>query len=80
LPASRGAQEFRHGQAFTDYKVADISLADWGRKEITIAETEMPGPSWRCVAEFGKEQPLKARASPGCLHMTDSDGGADRDA
>ncbi|WP_442918190.1 adenosylhomocysteinase [Magnetococcus sp. PR-3] len=52
-----------------DFKVADISLADWGRKEIEIAETEMPGlVSLR--SEFGKEQPLKGARVAGCLHMT----------
>ena len=43
---------------FSDYKGADISLADWGRKEISIAETEMPG-LMALREEFGKEQPLK---------------------
>ncbi len=52
-----------------DYHVADISLADWGRKEIRIAETEMPG----LVAmreEFGAQQPLKGAKIAGSLHMT----------
>ncbi len=52
-----------------DYKVADISLADWGRREIAIAETEMPG----LVAlreEYGAQQPLKGARIAGCLHMT----------
>ena len=49
-----------------DYKVADIALAQWGRKEIAIAETEMPGlVSLR--EEFGKEQPLKGARIAGCL-------------
>ena len=52
-----------------DYKVADISLADWGRKEIRIAETEMPG-LMALRAEFGKSQPLKGARIVGCLHMT----------
>src|SRR5438445_10861698 len=56
-------------QAFTDYKVADISLADWGRKEITIAESEMPG-LMALRAEYGKAQPLKGARIAGCLHMT----------
>jgi adenosylhomocysteinase len=47
---------------FTDYKVADIALADWGRKEIAIAETEMPG-LMALRDEFGKAQPLKGGAS-----------------
>ena len=55
--------------SFTDYKVADISLADWGRKEINIAETEMPG-LMALRAEFGAAQPLKDARIAGCLHMT----------
>jgi adenosylhomocysteinase len=55
--------------AFTDYKVKDISLADWGRKEIAIAETEMPG-LMALRAEYGKEKPLKGARIVGCLHMT----------
>ncbi|MBT8438640.1 MAG: adenosylhomocysteinase [Gammaproteobacteria bacterium] len=55
--------------AFTDYKVADINLADWGRKEIAIAETEMPG-LMALREEFGKEQPLKGARISGSLHMT----------
>ncbi len=54
---------------FTDYKVADISLAAWGRKEITIAETEMPG-LMALREEFGASQPLKGARIIGCLHMT----------
>ena len=54
---------------FTDYKVADIGLADWGRKEIAIAETEMPG-LMALRAEFGASQPLKGARIAGCLHMT----------
>ena len=55
--------------AFKDYLVADISLADWGNKEIRIAETEMPG----LIAirdEFAKAQPLKGARITGSLHMT----------
>ncbi len=52
-----------------DYKVADISLADWGRKEIAIAETEMPG-LMALREEFAKKQPLKGARIAGCLHMT----------
>ena len=55
--------------AFTDYKVADISLADWGRKEIAIAETEMPG-LMALREEFGKDKPLKGARISGSLHMT----------
>src|SRR6202162_5889381 len=53
----------------TDYKVADISLAGWGRKEIAIAETEMPG-LMALREEFGKAQPLAGARVVGCLHMT----------
>ena len=54
---------------FTDYKVADISLAGWGRKEIAIAETEMPG-LMALRHEFGASKPLKGARIVGCLHMT----------
>ena len=53
----------------TDYVVKDISLADFGRKEIAIAETEMPG-LMAVRAEFGKTQPLKGARIAGSLHMT----------
>ena len=53
----------------TDYVVRDISLADFGRKEINIAETEMPG-LMATRAEFGKAQPLKGARIAGSLHMT----------
>jgi adenosylhomocysteinase len=53
----------------TDYKIADIGLADWGRKEIAIAETEMPG-LMALRSEFGAAQPLKGARVVGCLHMT----------
>ena len=52
-----------------DYKVADISLADWGRKEIAIAETEMPG-LMALREEFGGQKPLEGARIAGCLHMT----------
>jgi len=52
-----------------DYKVADISLAEWGRKETLIAETEMPG-LMALREEFGAAQPLKGARIAGCLHMT----------
>ncbi|MGH6621419.1 MAG: adenosylhomocysteinase, partial [Alphaproteobacteria bacterium] len=52
-----------------DYKVADIKLADWGRKEIAIAETEMPG-LMALRGEFGAKKPLKGARIAGCLHMT----------
>jgi len=54
---------------FTDYKIADISLAEWGHKEIKIAETEMPG-LMALREEFGKDQPLKGARIMGSLHMT----------
>jgi len=52
-----------------NYHVKDIGLADWGRKEIAIAETEMPG-LMAVRAEYGKAQPLKGARIAGCLHMT----------
>ena len=52
-----------------DYKVADIELAEWGRKEIAIAETEMPG-LMALREEFGTSQPLTGARIAGCLHMT----------
>jgi len=54
---------------FTDYKVADISLADWGRKEIALAEVEMPG-LMACREEYGPKKPLKGARITGSLHMT----------
>src|SRR5579862_4175871 len=54
---------------FTDYKVADIALADWGRREIAIAETEMPG-LMALREEFGATKPLAGARIVGCLHMT----------
>src|SRR5436853_2485343 len=55
--------------AFTDYIVKDISLAEFGRKEISLAETEMPG-LMAIRQEFGKTQPLKGARVAGSLHMT----------
>ena len=55
--------------ATNDYKVADISLAGWGRKEIAIAETEMPG-LMALRTEFGTAKPLTGARIVGCLHMT----------
>src|SRR3989338_10692562 len=55
--------------AFTDYKIADLSLAAWGRKEIAIAETEMPG-LMAIREEFAGSQPLKGARITGSLHMT----------
>ncbi len=54
---------------FDDCKVADIALAEWGRKEINIAETEMPG-LMSLREEFGPSQPLAGARIAGCLHMT----------
>ena len=53
----------------TDYKVKDIGLADWGRKEITLAEVEMPG-LMALREKYAKSQPLKGARIAGCLHMT----------
>src|SRR5213596_4336537 len=55
--------------AFADFHVADLKLADWGRKEIAIAETEMPG-LMAIREEFSKAQPLKGARITGSLHMT----------
>ena len=55
--------------SFSDYKVKDIGLAEWGRKEISLAETEMPG-LMALRKEYGKAQPLKGARIIGCLHMT----------
>ncbi|NKC12187.1 MAG: adenosylhomocysteinase [Gammaproteobacteria bacterium] len=56
-------------KAVSDYKVADVSLADWGRKEVAIAETEMPG-LMALRDEFGEDKPLTGARIAGCLHMT----------
>jgi adenosylhomocysteinase len=55
--------------AYVPYKVKDIALADWGRKEIRLAEAEMPG-LMALREEFGPSQPLKGARIAGCLHMT----------
>jgi len=55
--------------AFNDFKVKDLSLAPWGRKEINMAETEMPG-LMAIREEYGNAQPLKGARIAGCLHMT----------
>ncbi len=55
--------------AFEDYKVADIKLAEWGHKEIAIAETEMPG-LMALRTEFAGKAPLKGARIAGCIHMT----------
>src|SRR5512136_3313579 len=56
-------------KGFTDFVVADLSLADWGRKELAIAETEMPG-LMAIREEFAPEQPLRGARIAGSLHMT----------
>ncbi len=56
-------------QSFTDFKVADLSLAEWGHKEIAIAETEMPG-LMALQEKYGDEKPLKGARIAGSLHMT----------
>jgi adenosylhomocysteinase len=55
--------------ASLDYKVKDISLAEWGRKEISLAEDEMPG-LMAIRAEYGPQKPLRGARIAGCLHMT----------
>src|SRR5690606_14427338 len=55
--------------AYTPYKVKDLNLADWGRKEIELAEAEMPG-LMALREEFGASKPLKGARIAGCLHMT----------
>ena len=62
-------QEARKEVMNPDYKVADISLAEWGRKSIKLAEREMPG-LMALREEFGKSKPLKGARIAGCLHMT----------
>jgi len=66
---SNAPQLAGEAQMDQDYKVKDISLAEWGRKEIVIAETEMPG-LMALRAEYGARQPLKGAKITGCLHMT----------
>src|SRR5205809_7277893 len=56
-------------EKFIKYKVKDISLAEWGRKEIKLAETEMPG-LMAIRKEYGANKPLKGARIAGCLHMT----------
>jgi adenosylhomocysteinase len=58
-----------HSSPLTDYRVADIKLADWGRKELNIAETEMPG-LMALREEYGASKPLKGACIAGSLHMT----------
>jgi adenosylhomocysteinase len=58
-----------YNYAFVAFKVKDISLAAWGRKEIELAEAEMPG-LMALRAEYKDEQPLAGSRIAGCLHMT----------
>ena len=55
--------------SYLPYKVKDINLADWGRKEIRLAEAEMPG-LMAIRKEFGPSKPLSGARIAGCLHMT----------
>src|SRR3954468_11329639 len=66
---SRKKQQGVPTQEGKNYRVRDMSLADWGRKEISIAETEMPG-LMALRAEYGAQKPLKGARVAGCLHMT----------
>ena len=54
---------------YVKYKVKDINLAEWGRREIKLAEAEMPG-LMSLRKEFGKSKPLSGARIAGCLHMT----------
>ena len=56
-------------KSYVPYKVKDIALAEWGRKEIELAEAEMPG-LMALREEYGESQPLKGARIAGCLHMT----------
>lgn len=62
-------QQDNHVMATGDYKVADISLADWGRKELTIAQSEMPA-LMAIRAKYREQQPLRGAKILGCIHMT----------
>ena len=75
VPASTKEQHdhdripYRERGTFTDFKVADLALAEWGRKEIELAENEMPG-LMACRAEYGPQKPLAGARITGSLHMT----------
>ena len=62
-------QNINSNKDFADYKVADISLADWGKKEISIAESEMPA-LMALREKYRAEQPLADARILGCIHMT----------
>src|SRR5437660_3186765 len=66
---SKAARNAAPANAAADYVVKDVSLAEWGRKEIAIAETEMPG-LMAIREEYGPEQPLRGARVCGSLHMT----------
>ena len=68
-PPEPGASAHMNAPAAKDYSIADLSLADWGRKEIQIAETEMPG-LMAIRREYAAAQPLKGARITGSLHMT----------
>jgi adenosylhomocysteinase len=67
--AEQKAQPSKTADGKPNYKVADLALADWGRKEIAIAETEMPG-LMALRKKHGANKPLKGARVAGCLHMT----------
>src|ERR1700687_990107 len=68
-PANTGASPMADAASTADYKVKDLSLAEWGRKEISMAEDEMPG-LMATRAEYGASKPLAGARIAGCLHMT----------
>lgn len=67
--ANRGTTNGKHASGFSDYKVADIGLADLGRRAIQLSEPEMPG-LMALRKEFGPQKPLRGARIAGCLHMT----------
>ena len=69
MPAAKSAKSAKTAKTAADYKVADMGLADWGRKELSLAETERPG-LMALREEFGKKKPLKGARVAGSLHMT----------
>src|SRR5450631_1789490 len=68
-PAPKSKNVIPVKTVFSDYKVKDMYLASWGRKEIEIAETEMPG-LMALRREYEGKQPLKGARIAGCIHMT----------
>ena len=69
MPKTATTTTKKPSAATADYKVKDMSLAEWGRKEIMLAEKEMPG-LMALRTKYGKQQPLKGARIAGCLHMT----------